>query len=213
MNTKQARKYRGDGMALAAADLVILIPVFILAFYTICDVAILAVYKFRLSNIAIMAAGYATELPVDQDIPAETQRMSEEMARRSLLPASKMKVSTKFDTTTEAELVEVEISGEFPLLVGYSLPTKITLTEKACAPMPANRVHAVLGISPYPYAQETDAAKPCVYIPIVRPSHSLPVWTFPFDTSLNYLRVIQGSEPDLARRNGSEKFLERPSIY
>lgn len=201
------------GMALATVDLVILIPLFILSVYAICDVGLLAVYKFKLSNIAIMAASYATELSVDEDIAGETQRMSLEMAKRSALPSSNLKISTKFDTTKEAELVEVEIEGEFPLLVGYNLPTKVKLLEKACAPMPANRVHAVLGISPYPYAQESDAAKPCVYIPIVRPSHSLPVWTFPFDTSLNYLRVIQGAEPDFSRKKDSQTFLDRPSIY
>jgi hypothetical protein len=191
----------------------ILVPLSVVALFVLFDVILLSVYKFKLCNIAAMSAAYAAELPSSQDIEKRTKDIAKEMISRSQLPAKKIVVKTGFVDLDEVELIEVEVQGEFELLNGCNLPPLITLKERAVAPLPANRVHAVLGISPYPYAQDGDMTKPCVYLPIVRPSHSLPVWSFPFDTSLNYLRVVQGDEPNLPAPKPNYAFLQRPSLY
>ena len=216
-NTGRRRKHgkgrNEGGFDFAAADLLIIVPLFVVGAFLFCDAILLAVYKFKLCNVAVMAATYASELPPGRDIEARTKAMAQALAMRAELPGNNVQVKICTREFEETEIVEVEVTGKFPLLKNINLPAQVELKEKSAAPLPANQVRAVLGISPYPYAQEESNTKPCVYVPIVRPTRSMPVWSFPVDTSLNYLKVVQGDEPEPTQTKMSDAFFQKPSIY
>jgi hypothetical protein len=195
--------------------MLMIVPLFVIAIMIICDAIFLAIYKFKLCQIAALSAAYAVELPPGSNITEKTTTMAAHLGKASSVPLTKQSIKAILNRIEDTEIVEVEIRADVPLLKHCGFPLKVSLMERAAAPLPANQVRALLGISPYPYCHQVQqSGAPTIYLPIVRPTNSMPVWSFPFDSSLSYLKVVQGEEPnDQLSTQADSHYLQRPSIY
>ena len=199
---------------MATADLLIMLPVVIGSAVFVVDSGLTSTYKQKLGFVLEQAANCAVNLPPEADINKQTEVVVKDLLQKSALPSSNLKLKIENTTVGDNDAISISCTASFPLLQGSVLPIAITLSDKATAIIPANRVCAAIAINPYPYSYENQQANQSVYIPIIQPKHNMPVWQFPYDTAINNLHVVQGQAPTvpLNPRN-NEYFSGRPSLY
>ncbi len=212
--SSSARRRNCKGIMMAAADIMIILPVMVAGSFFIIDLGLASCYKQKLSFVLNQAADYAVNLPPDQSPIKPTEGVVKELMKKNMGSFSNLKVKVDATTIGDDDAITVSATASLPLVQGSILPIEITLQEQATAIVPANRTCAAIAINPYPYSYENPQAKQSVYVPIIQPKHNMPVWQFPDDTAINNLHVVQGAAPaGSANTRNNQYFLDRPSLY
>lgn len=198
---------------MATLDLVLIIPMVVASSMFLVDCALGSYYKERLSFVAMQAANFAANLPFDQEPVKPTEKVVKDLLQKMNAGCANLKVTVKPITVGEQDALSVELSANMPLLRGGVLPGTIGLQENAVCIIPANKVCAAVAINPYPYSYDQQQSQvPCIYVPVIQPRHNMPVWQFPYDTAINNLHIVQGSDPGIANRV-NHYYQGHPSLY
>ncbi|MFN8554781.1 MAG: hypothetical protein U0103_25190 [Candidatus Obscuribacterales bacterium] len=201
-------------MTFATADLLMIIPVTILIVVCLVDTGLGCIYKQKLSFVMNQTAEYIVNRPEHDDDQKQAELMLKKLCARSGLKGQNLKVTTKTVQVDDNDAVILNATIDLPLIEGMSLPVSIGMEDKAVAVLPANRVTAAVAISPYPYSYEDSQTGPSLYIPIVQPKHTMPIWQFPYDVAINNLHIKQGIPPSLTPPAPHNVwFNDLPSVY
>jgi hypothetical protein len=190
-------KRNSRGLLLATSEMMIIIPVAVLLLFIIADSAILACCKLKLGAVTEDSAKFIADLDNDKDVEKEAAKYVAGLLKASGQPVKALKVKVKKLEINDAAAVSVTVEGNYPLFQNNLLPADITLAETAAALVPARKICGYIAISPDAYADPTGKRRPAIYCPIIRPNRKLPIWTFPYETSIGSLNLERGPAPKL----------------
>ncbi len=210
----KARRRGQAGAILGVVDLMIMVPMVVIASFLLMDTGLAAIYKQKLSFVLIQAANYAVNLPPSENPESHVKAVVTELCTKSGLKCQRLKLAVKETTIGDDQAISISASADFPLLEGSVLPVSVNLQDTAVALIPANRICAAIAISPYPYSQQSPQSEISVYLPIIAPRHNMPVWKFPYDIAINNLRHVDGQAPPVAPPVPKNLYFNsRPSLY
>ncbi|MFN8554783.1 MAG: hypothetical protein U0103_25200 [Candidatus Obscuribacterales bacterium] len=208
------RRRNARGVLFATADLMMLIPVSILIVVCLVDAGLGCVYKQKMSFVMNQTANYIVNLPENNADQKQAESMLKQLCALSGLKGRNLRVCTKMVQVDDNDAVSLTAQIELPLLEGTALPVSLTMQDTVTAVLPANRVCAAIAISPYPYSTEESNTGPALYIPIIKPKYTMPIWQFPYDAAINNLHVKQGAAPALTPPPPQNPwFNDFPSLY
>lgn len=207
---------RQRGLLLATSEMMIIIPIAVLLIFLIADGAVLACSKMKLGAVVQESARFVADMNNDQDIDSEATKFIASLLKASGQPYKNLKVKTTKIDLNGAEAVSITVRGSYPLFQNNLLPAEITLTETAAALIPSRKICGYVAISPDAYADPQGKSRPAIYCPIVKPTKKLPIWTFPYETSIGSLNIERGPAPKMENvmlRDKDNYFSGMESIY
>jgi len=165
--------------------------------------------------ITDQAARYAANIPGNTDPVEPTKKLVKNLLRQNALKGKDIKVKVEQVRVEDAEAISVTTTLSVPLLEGTMLPVSITISDTSVSLVPANKVMALVAISPSSYAQSYPQRNLSLFLPIVKPRADLPVWSFPYDTAIGSLSLQGGSPPivPIQPPASAEGLQQRESLY
>jgi hypothetical protein len=211
------KKLRSQRAALlATSEMMIIIPVAVLLLFVLIDASVLACCKLKLGAVVEESAKFVADLDNDHDIDKEATKYVAGLLKASGQPVTSLKVKVKKFEINDAAAISLTVEGNYPLVQNNFLPAEINLGETAAALVPARKICGYVAISPDAYADPANKRHPAIYCPIVRPNRKLPIWTFPYETSIGSLNLERGPAPKLENIKGQKQdsyFNGMESIY
>jgi len=205
-----------NGQVVATADLLLTVPLAILGSFFLIDAGLISYYKNKVSQVVTESAEYAVNLPAQEDPVTATEKMVEKLSTKNGLKAFSIKTTVKKVCIDDVDAISVSVNMNLPMVHCQWLPASSVISDTAVSLIPANKVCAVVSISPSDYARQYAGRGLSIYVPIVQPRRNLPVWSFPFDTAIGSVSVVKGVPPAVDQSHANKEddyFAGRESVY
>lgn len=180
----------------ATAGLVIAIPFLVFIFLSIlqCSLYSSALVKVRL--ISRQVSMFAANAIPNEEREVNTKRLAQLLVARSGIGGRLNTMKISDDKIFDEDAISVKLSVSIPILtVVPTIPPFMEVSECASTQLPVNRVCGCIALRPSVGQSASGPSENALYVPIIRPRKAMPVWSPPFDATLNSLRQTQGQNP------------------
>lgn len=192
------------GIIVGILNTAVVTPIVLGVAFLLLNASVTEYYQQKADFILEQAGHYAIHLP-DASAGPQPYDVVAGLLKQSGITVWNLKVETSKAISSKGEVLELKLSGQFPLIAGTILPSIQTIKATKSIPLAVNQRYAQVAISAFPHSNEHHERGPSVYVPLVRVDGDKPVWSFQQDESIAELHIVAGQPPMLCSLGESNR--------